>query len=136
MDDKCRWGLTEEDIREFRRMTTEHDRVMHVLFADNGEKGVITQIRDFFTRENEREIQKNKRDKEIKDALEQHYRDIQIRDRKRDFKLAIVAVVFSALLLWPILKDIVKTFVSLAQPPSITYSQPKPQNARDYPTAP
>jgi len=50
----CKWGLTAKDVEALRIMSVEHTRVMHVLFADNGDKGLVTQIRGFLTRADER----------------------------------------------------------------------------------
>ena len=124
MDDKCRWGLTEEDIRGIRRVILENERIMHVLFADNGEKGMITRFNAFLVRQDEQELQREGAVDDVKTALAAH-------NRRQDRKLVIIGLVISSLLLWPIIWPAIRNIIhaAISETPSVTYSQPKPQSA-------
>ena len=71
---ECSWGFTERDVEGLRKVIVEHPAVYLALFGDgNGNKGLIRKLDESFTRADERDMQKNKRDQEIKNALQNHY---------------------------------------------------------------
>lgn len=71
MELKCSLGFTEEDGRDLRKIIKdqelfikEHERIMKAVFADNGDKGLLSRFNSYLDRADERETARLKRENE------------------------------------------------------------------------
>lgn len=113
----CAVGLTRAKVA---LMEDQHNRVMKILFDDNGDKGLVTMVRDFI------------RDHQQERVIRAEYEAARDRKESRRVYFMTVAMVILtiAMLAVALLEANRQMKQNLLQPPAIFHSSTEPQSAQ------